>query len=99
MPCAKVPRCPVPLTGTLAAGLPGALLSLPILLHHALVLPPQLLVTPHPLAVLLDMGQIGRTDRLHDILEPHTRLADRTQPVVCATRHPVPVASGRSVFK
>lgn len=91
-----IPRRPVPLAGALAADLPGTILRLPVLLHHALVLPPELVVAPHPLAVLLHTRQVGRPDQLHDVLEPCARLADgagRSRPAVGAAGHPGPVAS------
>lgn len=102
LPQAHVPRRPVPLTGALAADLPGAVLRLPVLLHHALVLPPQLVVAPHPLTVLLHVRQVGRPDQLHDVLEPRARLADgagRARPAVGAAGHPGPVASRGPVLE
>lgn len=102
LPQAHIPRRPVPLTGALAADLPGAILRLPVLLHHALVLPPQLVIAPHPLTVLFHMWQVGWSDQLHDVLEPRARLADgagRAHPAVGAAGHPGPVASRGPVLE
>lgn len=102
LPQAHIPRRPVPLTGALAADLPGAILCLPVLLHHALVLPPQLVIAPHPLTVLFHVRQVGRSNQLHDVLEPHARLADgagRARPAVGAAGHPGPVASRGPVLE
>lgn len=102
LPCAEIPWRPVAFAGALAASLPGALLRLAIFLHHALVFPPQLIVAPHPLAVLLHVLQVGRPNQMHDILEPCAWLADlawRAGPTVSAAGHPGPVASGRAVFE
>lgn len=102
VPCAEVPRCSVAFAGALATCFPRAVLRLAVFLQHALVFPPQLVIAPHPLAVLLHMGQVWGPDQLHDILEPRTRLtylARCATPAVCATRHPVPVSSSWSVFE
>lgn len=102
LPQAQVPRRPVPLTGALAADLPGALLRLPVLLHHALVLPPQLVIAPHSLAVLLHVREVRRPNQLHDVLEPCARLADgggRAHPAVGAAGHPGPVGSRGPVLE
>lgn len=101
LPQAQVPWRPVPLTGALA-DLPGALLRLPVLLHHTLVLPPQLVIAPHPLAVLLHVRQVGRPNQLHDVLEPCARLADgggRAHPAEGAAGHPGPVHSRGPVLE
>lgn len=101
LPQAHVPGRPVPLAGALA-DLPGAVLRLSVLLHHALVLPPQLVVAPHPLAVLLHVRQVGRPDQLHDVLEPRARLADgggRPRPAVGAAGHPGPVGTRRPLLE
>lgn len=66
------------------------------------MLPPQLVVAPHPLAVLLHVRQVGRPDQLHDVLEPRARLADgagRAGPAVGAAGHPGPVAGRRAVLE
>lgn len=102
LPCAEIPWRPVTFTGALAASLPGALLRLAVFLQHALVFPPQLVVAPHPLAVLLHVRQVWGPNQLHDILEPCTGLADLAwwaAPAVRATRHPGPVASCGPVFE
>ena len=101
-PCAEIPWRPVPFTRALAASLPGTVLRLAVFLQHALVFPPQLVVAPHPLAVLLHMWQVRRPNQLHDIFEPRAWLANlawRAAPAVSATGHPGPVASWRPVFE
>lgn len=102
LPRTEIPWRPVTFTSALAASLPGALLCLAVFLQHALMFPPQLVVAPHPFAVLLNVRQVRWPNQLHDILEPCTRLADLawwTGPAVSATRHPGPVASCRPVFE
>lgn len=75
-PRTKIPWHPVTFTGALAASLPGAVLRLAVFLQHALMFPPQLVIAPHPLAILLHVRQVRWPNQLHDIFEPCTRLAD-----------------------
>lgn len=99
---AEVPRRPVTFSRALATCLSGTVLCLAVFFQHALVFPPQLVIAPHPLAVLLHVWQVWRPNQLHDILEPCTGLTNLAwwaSPAVCATRHPGPVASCGAVFE
>lgn len=70
IPRVQVTWCPAAFAWRPVAHLAGAFLGQPVLVQDALVLAPELVAAPHPLAVFLHMRQAWRADQLHDILVP-----------------------------